>query len=150
MSATSRQRDLAAAPAAVWAVLAEFDRIADWAPNVEHSCSLSSHSDGIGAVRRVQVGRMTLVETVTAWEPGARLAYRLDGLPARLGTISNEWYLTPAADGGANVSVTTTVDPGPRPPQQAIGRLIARKLASSSEVMLDGLAGHLARAGTPA
>lgn len=149
VSATSTRRELAAEPSLVWAVLAGFDRIADWAPNVDHSCSLSSQSDGVGAIRRVQVGRMALVETVTAWEPGAQLAYRVDGLPARLGTISNAWHLAPSAGGGSTVIVTSTVDTGPRPPQQAIGRLIARKLASSSEVMLDGLADHLDRAVAP-
>ncbi len=146
MGEASRTRQLAAPPEAVWAVLAEFDRIAEWAPNVDHSCALTDQRDGIGAVRRVQVGRPALLETVVAWEPNVRLAYRLDGLPvpARIGTVTvtNEWRLEPSG-GGTTVTVTSTVDAGRRPPQQLVARLVARKVADESDTMLDGLATHL-------
>ena len=101
MGEASRTRQLSAPPEAVWAVLAEFDRIAEWAPNVDHSCALTDQRDGVGAVRRVQVGRPALLETVVAWEPNVRLAYRLDGLPvpARIGAVTNEWRLEPSGGG---------------------------------------------------
>lgn len=142
MGEAMRRRAIAASPADVWTVLAEFDRIAEWAPNVDHSCALTEAKHGVGAARRVQVGRPALVETVTAWEPNERLAYRLDGLPERIGTVTNEWLLEPG-EGNTVVTVTSTVDPGPRPPQQLIGRLVARKVAGESETMLEGLAARL-------
>lgn len=152
MGEAQRQRQIVAPADDVWGVLAEFDRIADWAPNVDHSCALTEVEQGVGAARRVQVGRPALVETVTVWEPNVRLAYRLDGLPERIGTVINEWLLEPSA-GGTMVTVTSRVEPGPRPPQQLIGRLVARKVAGESEAMLDGLAARLESStseGTPA
>lgn len=142
MGEAKRQREILASVEQVWGVLAEFDRIAEWAPNVDHSCSLSKATEGIGAARRVQVGRPALVETIVDWEPNVRLAYRLDGLPERIGTVTNEWRLEPSGD-GTTVTVTSTVEPGLRAPQQLIGRLVARKVAGESEAMLDGLAAHL-------
>lgn len=51
--------------------------------------------------------------------------------------------LTP--DGGAAtvVSLTTTVEIGPRPPQKLAARVVARVLAKQSDVMLAGIAAYL-------
>jgi uncharacterized protein YndB with AHSA1/START domain len=138
----TRTRTLAQPPEAVWAALAAYDRIAAWAPQVDHATRLGGPPDGPGAVRRVQVGRLALVETVTDWEPGRHLAYRIEGLPRPLGRVATSWHLRPAGT-GTEVSVTTTVDAGPRPPQQLIARIGARRLGAAGDQMLGGLAGHL-------
>ena len=92
----------------------------------------------MGLVRRVQTGRTTLLETVEEWDAGKALAYRIEGLPVAR-AVRNAWHLAPATV-GTSVTLTTTVDAGPRPPQQLIARLVARRLAKESDSMLAGLA----------
>jgi hypothetical protein len=137
-----------AAPDAVWAVLARFGELAGWAPDVDHSCLLRDGELAVGLVRRVQVGRTTLLEVVDVVEPGQRLGYRIEGLPPVLRSVRNEWALEPSGAGTA-VALTTTVDTGPRPPQQLVARLVARRLARASDSLLVGLARHLTAGGTP-
>lgn len=152
MTATAVRRAAIAAPGdQVWAALADFGGLSQWAPDVDHSCLLHDADLGMGVVRRVQVGRTTLLETVDVLEPGHRLGYRITGLPPVLRSVRNEWVIDPAP-AGADVAVTTTVDAGPRPPQQLVARLVARRLAKASDSMLAGLAAHVAATpdgGTP-
>jgi uncharacterized protein YndB with AHSA1/START domain len=138
VSSTVRSRRIPANITRVWDVLADFDRLAVWADNADHTCWLdAAHTDGemVGRARRVQAGRVVLVETITVWEPPARLAYDLGGLPPIVTSAVNEWGL--AVD-------TSDVESGPRPPQQLIARLVGRRLAGASDVMLAGLDRHLA------
>jgi uncharacterized protein YndB with AHSA1/START domain len=143
-----RSRTIPAHLTRVWDVLADFDRLAVWAPNADHTCWLDEPRDDgemVGRARRVQAGRVVLVETITVWEPPARLAYDLGGLPPVVRSAVNEWRLVADPAGGDRTIVTlaTHVDCGPRPPQQLVARLVARRLAKASDVMLDGLAAHL-------
>lgn len=147
MITVERSRAIAAAPMAVWDVLARFDELASWADNADHTCWLDSEAaDGamIGRARRVQAGRVVLVETITVWEPPTRLAYDLGGLPPVVRSAVNEWRLgADASTGHTMVTLASHIDCGPRPPQQLIARLVGRRLASASEVMLEGLAGRI-------
>lgn len=140
----SRTATIDADLTAVWDVLAAFGEISRWAPNVDHSCLLgvpADTSDLAGIPRRIQAGRTVLVETVTAWSPPSGLAYRIDGLPPVLRSVTNEWQLAPApgASDRTVVTLTSHVDAGPRPPQQMIARIAANRLAGESEKMLQGL-----------
>jgi uncharacterized protein YndB with AHSA1/START domain len=139
----ARRRHVPASPDAVWAVLGDFGSLASWAPELDHTCLLREGDLDVGLARRVQMGRTTLVETVDVVEPGRRLGYRIEGLPPVLRRVRNEWTLDPAGDGTA-VTVTSTVDAGPRPPQRLVARLAALRLTRASDSMLAGLAGHLA------
>jgi hypothetical protein len=143
MTATVRRSSRVRASADdVWSVLARFGDLARWAPDVEHACLLHDDDLAVGLVRRVQVGRAALLETVDELEAGRRLGYRITGLPPVLREVRNAWSVE--ADGTDTlVSITTTVDAGPRPPQQLIARLVARRLARTSDSMLAGLATHL-------
>lgn len=149
MTATAqRSRVIDAAPEEVWRTLADFGGISRWAPNVTHSATLSPTTEGPGTARRVQAGRKVLVETVLDWKPPGFLRYRIEGLPRRLGEITNEWRLEPttgpAGETATSVTLTSTVSTGPRPPQRLIERVVTRPLAKASKQMLDGLAAHLA------
>jgi uncharacterized protein YndB with AHSA1/START domain len=144
-----RHRTIPAHLTRVWDVLADFDRLAVWAANADHTCWLDEdRPDGemVGRARRVQAGRVVLVETITVWEPPARLAYDLGGLPRVVRSAVNEWRLRvdPSDADRTSVTLATHVDCGSRPPQQLVVRLVARRLAGASDVMLDGLAAHLA------
>ena len=134
-------------PGDVWRALADFALISTWAPNVDHSCLLTEQDAGVGTARRIQTGRMTLVETVTTWTPPTDttrgvLAYAIAGLPPVVRSVTNSWGLT-ARTGGTAITLTSTVDAGPRPPHQLIARVVGRKLAAASEEMIDGLAEHI-------
>lgn len=80
MKATPRyfsetQTEIAASPAAVWAVLSDFRGLEKWAPRVRVS-PLGDKDRGIGAGRRVEVpGLGTVDEVVIQWEPEQRLSY---------------------------------------------------------------------------
>lgn len=131
----------------VWDRLAEFGAIADWADNVDHSCVMQRSGEGppagIGAVRRVQVGRRTLLERVVVWESPKELAYEIEGLPPVVTRAQNRWTLTGRGSGSTVVTLTTTIDCGPRPPQKLVARLLAERLAKDSETMLAGLAASI-------
>lgn len=149
VSAISRSTTVPASPEAVWAVLADFGGISRWAGNVDHSCLLREGEPGPGMTRRIQAGRATVVERIVTWEPPAALAYDLEGLPPVVRTARNRWDLAP--DGaGTTVTLTSTVDAGPRPPQQLAARIVCRLLARQSDAMLTGLAAALSPTGSAA
>ena len=142
MSSVERSTTIDASPDDVWAILADFGEIGLWAPNCDHSCLLSEQTSGVGTVRRVQVGRTTLIETVTTWEPGSTLSYAITGLPPVIRSVANTWRLESHGT-GTLVTLTTEVDAGPRPPQQMIARVLGRKLAAASQEMLAGLSARI-------
>lgn len=144
MAEVTCTRDISAEPGTVWAVLADFGAISRWASNVDHSCLMSEQTEGIGTARRVQVGRTSLVERVADWAPGISLTYSIEGLPPVIRSAVNTWSLGEAA-GGTRVSVTSRVNAGPRPPQQLIARVVARRLAKTSDSMLAGLDRHVTK-----
>ncbi len=133
-----------ASTAEVWSILADFGAIARWAPNVDHSCLLSGQTEGVGMVRRIQSGRMTVVERVREWHPVGRsegvagLAYDIEGLPPVVRSVVNRWSLE-AATQGSIITLTTRIDTGPRPPQQLVAKALGRKLGAVSDEMMAGL-----------
>mgnify|MGYP001820356679 FL=1 len=139
------QTSIARPAAEVWAALADFGAISRWAPNVDHSCLMAEQRDGVGAVRRVQVGRNALLERIVVWEPGERLAYEIEGLPPVIRSVTNTWHLA-GSDSSTSVALTSTVDAGPRPPQKLIARVVGRGLGSASRQMLSGFKRHLEEA----
>ena len=146
MADVTRQKRIGAPSDEVWATLADFGAIGTWAPNVDHSSVLRAADDAehLGLTRRVQVGRLTLLERIIGWDEPRTLAYEIEGLPKVVRSVENRWTLEP--DGAATrASLTSTVDCGPRPPHQLVARIVARRLASDSDKMLTGLADHLER-----
>ncbi len=144
MADIRRTRTIAAASHQIWDILADFGSISSWADNVDHSCILTHGPDSepVGTTRRIQAGRDTLVERITESDPPHALAYDVDGLPKRLRRVANRWTLRPAADGTV-VTLTSTVEIGPRAIHKLAERLLCRVLARQSAVMLAGLANRL-------
>ncbi len=144
VAAISRSRVIAAAPRAVWDVLADFGALSSWAGNVDHSCLLEHAAVGtaVGTSRRVQVGRETLVERITEMTAPAALAYDIEGLPRRLRRVATRWTLTPAG-GSTEVTLTNTVDIGANPLAGVAERAMCRYLAKQSDALLAGLAARL-------
>lgn len=82
---------------------------------------------------------MTILERIIGWDPEVRLAYALEGLPKAVRSAVNEWVL--AADGPYSTTVTlsSSVDLGPRPPQQIAAKAVGRKMGQANQQMVDGL-----------
>lgn len=144
MTTIERTISIPANPDVVWPVLADFGTLALWAPNVDHSSLLTEQHEGDGTVRRVQVGRTTLVETVVAWTPRELLSYAIDGLPPMLGRVTNTWTLTPES-GATKVTLTTDIANGARLLKRIVAKVAGRKFGSASDEMLGGLTGHINR-----
>lgn len=145
MVTITRTAEIRASTDEIWALLADFAAISRWAPNVDHSCLLSEQTEGVGTVRRIQTGRTTVVETVGTWEPGAALGYEITGLPPVIRSVTNTWRLEPAGD-HTRTTLTSEIDAGPRPPQKAAARVVARTLGKASDEMLAGLAACIEKA----
>ena len=139
-----RAATVGAPPEAVWATLADFDAISAWAGNVDHSASTTEVTEGIGAARRVQAGRVVLLETVTVWDAPTTLAYTLDGLPPLARTVTNRWDLAAApGDAGATaVTLTTTSEPLGGPRGRIGQRILGRVLGKAADDLVAGLAAH--------
>ncbi len=143
MSEASAHRHIARPVDEVWVALADFAAIARWAPDVDHSCLLTEQHAGVGTARRVQVGRMVLVERVITWEPDppSTLAYEIEGLPVALGRVSNEWSLHQVGD-GTSATLTTRVEGSSRP-LKVVARVASNRMAKASASMLAGLDRYL-------
>lgn len=140
--AVKKTRLIAAKRSKVWAALADFPAIVTWAPNVDHSTPATAAQNGLGAVRRVQSGRITLLETIVDWQPEERLAYTLDGLPPIAGSVVTSWDLEEQGD-ATRVTVTSSVHPRPNPAGRFVARALGRQLKSAATQMLTGLAAHV-------
>ena len=133
----TRSAELDASAEEVWEVLGDFGAISGWAPNVDHSCLISEQVEGVGTVRRIQAGRVTVIERVTGWEPPSLLSYEIEGLPL-VRSVTSAWTVE-ARGAGSRVTLTSRVDAGPRPPQKLISAVFARGMARASKAMLAAL-----------
>jgi carbon monoxide dehydrogenase subunit G len=138
----SRSRTIAAQPQAIWDVLADFGSLSSWADNVDHSAISNRGPDGgpLGTTRRVQLGRTTLLERITAFDPPSSLAYDITGLPKRLRSIANRWALRPSGPTATEVTLTSTVEIGSGPLARLAERVVARAMAKQSDALLAALA----------
>lgn len=137
-------RTMNASPEVIWDVLANFGAISSWASNVDHSCLLTDGDVGIGTVRRIQSGPLTILETITEWEPGSLLTYTLEGFPAAIGFVSNSWSIQPDLDlvsgrTSTVVTLTTRVEAGPKPGQKLVAKVLTKKLESVAKQLLAGV-----------
>lgn len=141
MAAFSRTRTIPAEPQEIWSVLADFGSLSSWTRTVDHSCLLRTGAPGglIGTSRRLQIGRLTLVERIVEVDPPHALSYQISGLPRRLRCVTNRWTLLPVDD-ATLVSLTSTVEIGTRPVARFAEALAVRMLAAQSEKLLDDLA----------
>ena len=140
MAEIARSRTIAAEPKEVWDVLADFGSISSWADNIDHSCILNHASVSVGTTRRVQIGRNTLVDRITEFDPTWALAYDVEGLPKRLRRFNNRWTLRRIQGGDTVVTLTSTVEIGPHALQKLAERTVCRVQVRQSDMMLAGLA----------
>lgn len=133
------ERDIAATPAEVWKVLADFPNIADWNTGVRTSRSTGTQTVGVGASRHCDLAPAgTLDETITGWEEGRRLAITIDKatvVPISRGGIT--FLLDTSGDMVTPTTVEYRYAPKGGPLGRFVGPLLDRQLAK-------GFAGFLA------
>ena len=145
MSSAEQTTTITAPPDEVWAVLADFGAIATWVPMIQHSCLLSDVETGPGAVRRVQIARQTLVERVTAWEPGRAPGLRHRGAPAdRRHGEQHMDARSPGGDDQTEVTLTTEIPTGRNPVKRLIAGKVLERMSLASQMMLAGLTATVA------
>jgi hypothetical protein len=89
MAATQRievVEECGAPAASIWALLEDTDNWSVWGPWRESELERegSPPPSGVGAIRRLRVGRRVLREETTVFEPDREMAYRiLSGIPVR-------------------------------------------------------------------
>ncbi|WP_235435987.1 SRPBCC family protein [Mycobacterium sp. EPa45] len=129
----------------IWDVLADFGAVSSWVGFVDHSCLLEHGALGspVGTSRRVQLGRSTLVERITDFDPPHTLAYDIEGLPPLVRRLRSCWTLRPIARGLTEVTLTNEVTIGTNPVQRLAERLFSRATVKRLDLMLDGLAKRL-------
>jgi carbon monoxide dehydrogenase subunit G len=147
-----RTRTIAARVQEIWDILSDFGSLSSWADNADHSCILFRGPDGgpVGTARRVQIKRDALVERIVEFDPPRALAYHIEGLPSRLGRVTNRWTLTAAGHDSTGdstvVTLTSTVEIGPRARHKLAESVVCRVVARQSDSMLAGLANRLENA----
>jgi hypothetical protein len=139
MAKTSCSTVVPVAAEVVWATLARFEDISQWGTGVSQSSILTQRTEGLGATRRVQVGRNTLRETVTVWEPSRALGYSIVGLPPVVREAANTWTLTGDGDSTTvTLASEVTTKGGP-----LLSHLVAGRIAKANKQLLAGLVGHV-------
>ena len=141
-----RSVDIAAAPEAVWAVIADHEAWPDWfgpLSNVE----VTGEATGVGGRRRVTIGRTPpLDEVFTAWDENERFAFAVVGskLPF-LGGLAESVDIEPVSldsgDEGSRVTYRQGFDL-----KYGIGWLAARganRLGDQVSKALDSLKTHV-------
>lgn len=140
MATTASSARVQARPDEVWAVLATFGDISRWGRGVTHSTMLTSGPVGPGSVRRVQVGRVALRETIVRWEPDQAIGYTIAGLPPVVVSATNTWTLAPVGGGGTEITLTSDVSTRGGP---AVARLVGRRLGQAGRDLVAGLVDDL-------
>ena len=131
----------------VWATLAAFDRIAEWAEDVDHSSLLTEQATGVGTTRRIQQGANAITETIVNWQEPTCLAYRVDGLPPIFRQVINQWDLTEEGERTqANLTVQVTAA---RPPAAIAAQIVARVIGRVNARILNGLQAEMGRRQAP-
>lgn len=106
MSTFSKEIDIEADIADVWAVLADIGNIADWNPGVQKSNVIGERPNGLGAQRLCNLGgKNYLKEDVVQWVDQDKLTMRIveTNLPFKSADIH---FVLSKVDGGTQVRVT--------------------------------------------
>ena len=103
----------AAAPDAVFALLAAGDRWAEWAGPVVPRSRWAVPGDPVGtvgAVRRLGIGPLSSLERIVEHEPGRRLGYVVDSAAPMRGYRAVV-DLAPRTDGGTDITWSASFEP---------------------------------------
>jgi len=121
MRSINVSKRISAAPAKVWAVLADFPNIAAWNSGVTKSFSTSDSTSGVGAQRHCDLAPFgALEETVKEWDEESRLVISIDSakkLPMAHGLAT--FTLSPAGE-----ETTVAIDYAYQPKFGFVGQIL--------------------------
>jgi hypothetical protein len=94
---------------ALWHVLGDFGTEHRWTKSLDH-CERDTDIVDAGTLRtcklpRALMGRTTVREELTEYEPGRALAYRLEGPAGPFASAASRWSTSPGSDGRTIVCV---------------------------------------------
>ena len=107
------EADLPAPPKRVFAVLTDIASWPRWFDDMRDAKWTSPQQGGLGATRWMKLGAITVDETILAWDPGRRFAFRIDTatLPL-LRAMVEDYALTPTQN-GTHLRWRVAYDPKP-------------------------------------
>lgn len=131
--------EIAAPRSAVWARLCDAEmpatvpcefRLGPFGPPRPLRCELPEGVGGVGATRRCVSERGTVLQRVTEWRAGERLAFELiaedAGLGAHVAAMRDVFELAPGAAGGTRLTRRTELLPrGPCPRLRGLALAVA-------------------------
>ncbi len=107
--------EIDAAPAEVWAVLADFGNIYTWNPGVKASHLTSDQTEGTGTARHCDLAPIGGVEEhVSTWEPERQMVIQLRGTGATPITTGQVTFALTPLDDGLRTRVALTAQYVPR------------------------------------
>lgn len=101
-----------APPEAVFEAISADPSTWTWFPGLSREAAYKSQPPhGVGSIRQVSMAGTTYKETILAWDPPTRWAYRVDECSAPIArALVEDWVISPAAEGSV-VRWTFTIDP---------------------------------------
>lgn len=106
-------RTVLAPRSSVWAVLADYQNIADWNDGVVNSCAIGHADGGVGAQRHIELeGSVTMRETATEWSPEERMVIAIDQMKKM--PINNARMTFTLAEVGDTTPTTMSYDYEPK------------------------------------
>jgi hypothetical protein len=97
MREVARRIAIDAPPERVWALLADLESVATWAPNIVRCRLLSPNRRGVGATRRVRhVTGIVLDEEIVTWDESRGYSYEIRGRLGPLYRVRESWTVDPA------------------------------------------------------
>ena len=139
MSTLEKQVRIAAPVEEVWAVLADFGGVTQWAPTVNHAVITNGLAAGVDCTRECTVeGFGKVKEQIVEWNEGESYAYEL-GAVGPLKRARNTWAVRP--DGkGTRVTFTVRFETRFGPLGALLDRLVMRrKFTQTMRLSLAGL-----------
>ena len=105
---------LPAPPDVVFEVISSSELEKEWFPDFIEAEWLTKEPQGPGSLRRYKLSYMTILEEFIVWEPGKRMAFRLNEMSIPFLRRCLEYYsLIPTDDGGTELLWQVCYDPHP-------------------------------------
>ncbi|MFH2005881.1 MAG: SRPBCC family protein [bacterium] len=120
---------VSAPPEVVFEVISSSELEKEWFPDFVGAQWLTPEPQRVGSLRRYELTYMTILEEFLVWEPGKRMAFRLNEMSIPLLRRCLEYYsLIPTEDGGTELLWQVCYDPNPlmRPLRPVLDPLFRR------------------------
>jgi hypothetical protein len=108
------EQDVAASADAVFAILADTDRMSLWLDDFVGAEWLGEPRGGAGSRRRVRLRTLTVIERFVAWEPGKRFAFTMEAISLPIvRAVGEDMRLEAVGEGRCRVRWRVAYDPVP-------------------------------------